>query len=300
MLIHVCECWPAHAISVCWQAAHTKRRGCHRQVHELGLENSRTAVPMSVFWLVPQYAIIGAAEILVNIGALRVAHGAMPAWPPCSLRAPGVELLGVCCRVPVMSVCVHLAVMRLANAAFVFVSFVWFLLYKKSRSGCICTPLREKRGAAIALPGGVRTWGARAVARGDARCACMSCTPAACGRTPELDILRHACRAGTMELFYSEAPDAMRSTASALQLLTVALGKCAGLSASAFDGFQRAVQHGRAVRKGCCCGRTPCTRRPRSAPCCTWPALEQSVLVTVQEPPIARDQHLKSQGASYG
>ena len=27
-------------------------------------------VPMSVFWLVPQYFIIGAAEICVNIGSL--------------------------------------------------------------------------------------------------------------------------------------------------------------------------------------------------------------------------------------
>jgi len=45
------------------------RRGRDAQVHALGLENSRDAVPMSVFWLVPQYAIIGAAEILVNIGA---------------------------------------------------------------------------------------------------------------------------------------------------------------------------------------------------------------------------------------
>jgi hypothetical protein len=47
--------------------------------------------------------------------------------------------------------------------------------------------------------------------------------------------------AGTMELFYSEAPDAMRSTASALQLLTVALGKCAVHSPHIEWGVLRAV-----------------------------------------------------------
>jgi hypothetical protein len=53
-------------------------------------------------------------------------------------------------------------------------------------------------------------------------CACSSETT-----TVLLSLNRAVCAAGTMELFYSEAPDAMRSTASALQLLTVALGKCA-------------------------------------------------------------------------
>ena len=42
------------------------------QVHRLGLENSTDPVPMSVFWLVPQYFIIGAAEIMVNIGTLEM------------------------------------------------------------------------------------------------------------------------------------------------------------------------------------------------------------------------------------
>lgn len=42
------------------------------QVRRLGLENSTDPVPMSVFWLVPQYFIIGAAEIMVNIGTLEM------------------------------------------------------------------------------------------------------------------------------------------------------------------------------------------------------------------------------------
>ena len=42
------------------------------QVRRLGLENSTDSVPMSVIWLVPQYFIIGAAEIMVNIGTLEM------------------------------------------------------------------------------------------------------------------------------------------------------------------------------------------------------------------------------------
>ena len=42
------------------------------EVRSLGLENSTDPVPMSVFWLVPQYFIIGAAEIMVNIGTLEM------------------------------------------------------------------------------------------------------------------------------------------------------------------------------------------------------------------------------------
>ena len=42
------------------------------EVRSLGLENSTNPVPMSVFWLVPQYFIIGAAEIMVNIGTLEM------------------------------------------------------------------------------------------------------------------------------------------------------------------------------------------------------------------------------------
>lgn len=51
------------------------------QVHRLGLENSIEAVPMSVFWLVPQYFIIGAAEIMVNIGTLDMFYSEVG---PCS------------------------------------------------------------------------------------------------------------------------------------------------------------------------------------------------------------------------
>ena len=49
------------------------------QVHALGLENSRAPVPISVFWLVPQYCIIGAAEILVNIGTMELFYSEVPA-----------------------------------------------------------------------------------------------------------------------------------------------------------------------------------------------------------------------------
>lgn len=42
------------------------------KVCALGLENSTDPVPMSVFCLVPQYFIIGAAEIMVNIGTLEM------------------------------------------------------------------------------------------------------------------------------------------------------------------------------------------------------------------------------------
>ena len=41
-------------------------------MHALGLEDSKAPVPFSVFWLVPQYFIIGAAEILVNIGTMEL------------------------------------------------------------------------------------------------------------------------------------------------------------------------------------------------------------------------------------
>ncbi|KAK9827716.1 hypothetical protein WJX81_004356 [Elliptochloris bilobata] len=49
-----------------------------RQVHALGLENSKAAVPISVFWLVPQYFIVGAAEILVNIGTMELFYSEAP------------------------------------------------------------------------------------------------------------------------------------------------------------------------------------------------------------------------------
>ncbi|EIE19573.1 PTR2-domain-containing protein [Coccomyxa subellipsoidea C-169] len=48
------------------------------EVHRLGLENSTDPVPMSVFWLVPQYFIIGAAEIMVNIGTLEMFYSEAP------------------------------------------------------------------------------------------------------------------------------------------------------------------------------------------------------------------------------
>ncbi len=43
-----------------------------RQVNALGLQDSKAPVSISVFWLVPQYFIIGAAEILVNIGTMEL------------------------------------------------------------------------------------------------------------------------------------------------------------------------------------------------------------------------------------
>lgn len=43
-----------------------------QKVGALGLQNSTDPVPMSVFCLIPQYFIIGAAEIMVNIGTLEM------------------------------------------------------------------------------------------------------------------------------------------------------------------------------------------------------------------------------------
>ena len=42
------------------------------EVRRMNLYTSTAPVPMSVFWLVPQYFIIGAAEIMVNIGTLEM------------------------------------------------------------------------------------------------------------------------------------------------------------------------------------------------------------------------------------
>ena len=42
------------------------------EVRRMNLYTSTDPVPMSVFWLVPQYFIIGAAEIMVNIGTLEM------------------------------------------------------------------------------------------------------------------------------------------------------------------------------------------------------------------------------------
>lgn len=43
-----------------------------KEVARLGMYNSKAPVPISVFWLIPQYFIIGAAEIMVNIGTLEM------------------------------------------------------------------------------------------------------------------------------------------------------------------------------------------------------------------------------------
>ena len=42
------------------------------EVRRMNLYTSTDPVPMSVFWLTPQYFIIGAAEIMVNIGTLEM------------------------------------------------------------------------------------------------------------------------------------------------------------------------------------------------------------------------------------
>lgn len=43
-----------------------------KEVARLDMYNSTAPVPISVFWLIPQYFIIGAAEIMVNIGTLEM------------------------------------------------------------------------------------------------------------------------------------------------------------------------------------------------------------------------------------
>lgn len=70
------------------------------QVHAMGMENSTAAVPISVFWLVPQYFIIGAAEILVNIGTMELFYSEVAAEPVCCCWVvkgyPAMFMLKVC------------------------------------------------------------------------------------------------------------------------------------------------------------------------------------------------------------
>ena len=61
-----------YALSEKEKTCNASRAPVPRQVHALGLEDSKAPVPISVFWLVPQYFIIGAAEILVNIGTMEL------------------------------------------------------------------------------------------------------------------------------------------------------------------------------------------------------------------------------------
>ncbi len=69
------------------------------EVHRLGLENSTDPVPMSVFWLVPQYFIIGAAEIMVNIGTLEMFYSEVSheAWLHLAVGVDLVQPIGVLC-----------------------------------------------------------------------------------------------------------------------------------------------------------------------------------------------------------
>ena len=58
-------------------------------VRRMDLFTSTAAVPMSVFWLVPQYFIIGAAEIMVNIGTLEMFYSEV-----CFAATMACEMLG--------------------------------------------------------------------------------------------------------------------------------------------------------------------------------------------------------------
>ena len=73
------------------------------EVRRMNLYTSTDPVPMSVFWLVPQYFIIGAAEIMVNIGTLEmfyseVTHSCMSRECPClgMVYVDGHENLSAC------------------------------------------------------------------------------------------------------------------------------------------------------------------------------------------------------------
>jgi peptide/histidine transporter 3/4 len=52
-----------------------------KEVARLDLYNSTAPVPISVFWLIPQYFIIGAAEIMVNIGTLEMFYSEVGTRP---------------------------------------------------------------------------------------------------------------------------------------------------------------------------------------------------------------------------
>lgn len=139
------------------------------QVHALGLESSRAPVPISVFWLVPQYCIIGAAEILVNIGTMELFYSEVLPSPYQKRVVSACACLSSICEREYT--CLHV----LEHAVF---------LYCKYRF-CMATNL-------------------------------------------ELGVnLIKGFQCGLCGCVVTQAPDAMRSTASAMQLVTVALGKCA-------------------------------------------------------------------------
>lgn len=64
------------------------------QVRRMDLYTSTDPVPMSVFWLVPQYFIIGAAEIMVNIGTLEMFYSEVSLLGKVHLSVPPGTLPG--------------------------------------------------------------------------------------------------------------------------------------------------------------------------------------------------------------
>ena len=71
------------------------------EVRRMDLYTSSAPVPMSVFWLVPQYFIIGAAEIMVNIGTLEMFYsevGSVHLQSPVLPRVPLWPMLPENCR----------------------------------------------------------------------------------------------------------------------------------------------------------------------------------------------------------
>ena len=64
------------------------------EVRRMDLYTSTAPVPMSVFWLVPQYFIIGAAEIMVNIGTLEMFYSEVRLSRVAFVSPPGKLSLG--------------------------------------------------------------------------------------------------------------------------------------------------------------------------------------------------------------
>jgi len=62
------------------------------EVRRMNLYTSTDPVPMSVFWLTPQYFIIGAAEIMVNIGTLEMFYSEVRALSAATVQSVAVHL----------------------------------------------------------------------------------------------------------------------------------------------------------------------------------------------------------------
>lgn len=66
------------------------------EVGRMNLYTSTDPVPMSVFWLTPQYFIIGAAEIMVNIGTMELFYSEVRVLSAATEQSVAVHLTLSC------------------------------------------------------------------------------------------------------------------------------------------------------------------------------------------------------------